>query len=279
MDSPYSREGYLKENFRLFHLCDTAGQERDYHYHEFDKIVLFLSGHVNYIVEGTTYALKPWDILLINHHLIHKALIDTQEPYERVIIYINTAFVEANSGENENLMKCFQIAEKRNFYMMRPEKHEIESLQRLFERLERALHAQNFGKEAEAKALFVLLLIYLNRMILQDTTDREEAVYEHDAKIAETLSYINDHIAQDLTVEELAGRVFLSKYYFMRRFRECTGYTVHHYIQQKRLLLAVQFIRSGMPFMQAAAKCGFHDYSSFSRAFKKTFHVAPGRFR
>ena len=42
--NPYSREGYLLENYRYFHLRDTAGQERDFHFHEFDKLVLLLSG-------------------------------------------------------------------------------------------------------------------------------------------------------------------------------------------------------------------------------------------
>ena len=49
----YSREGYLEENYHYFHLRDTAGQERDFHFHEFDKIVLLLSGRVEYAVEGS----------------------------------------------------------------------------------------------------------------------------------------------------------------------------------------------------------------------------------
>ena len=58
----YSREGYLEENYHYFHLRDTAGQERDFHFHEFDKIVLLLSGRVEYAVEGSSYDLRPWDI-------------------------------------------------------------------------------------------------------------------------------------------------------------------------------------------------------------------------
>ena len=43
-ESSYAREGYLKENYHYFHLRDTAGQERDFHFHDFDKIVLLLAG-------------------------------------------------------------------------------------------------------------------------------------------------------------------------------------------------------------------------------------------
>ena len=49
----YSNDGYLNENFRLFHLKDSSGQEKDFHFHEFDKIVILISGKVDYTVEGT----------------------------------------------------------------------------------------------------------------------------------------------------------------------------------------------------------------------------------
>ena len=89
-----AREGYLKENYHYFHLRDTAGQERDYHFHEFDKIVLLLAGRVDYAMESSVYTLRPWDILLVRHHTIHKALIDKSEPYERVILYLDRRFFD-----------------------------------------------------------------------------------------------------------------------------------------------------------------------------------------
>ena len=46
----YSREGYLNENWHWFHLRDTAGQERDFHFHDFDKLVILLEGKVRYLV-------------------------------------------------------------------------------------------------------------------------------------------------------------------------------------------------------------------------------------
>ena len=44
------REGYLQGNHHYFHLKDNAGQERDFHFHEFDKLVILLSGKVTYAV-------------------------------------------------------------------------------------------------------------------------------------------------------------------------------------------------------------------------------------
>ena len=50
MDENYEKRGYLLEDFRLFHLKDDRGTKVDYHYHEFCKIVLLLSGSGSYTV-------------------------------------------------------------------------------------------------------------------------------------------------------------------------------------------------------------------------------------
>ena len=70
--SEVGKRGYLDRDFRLVHLKDSLAPRIDYHYHEFDKLVFFLGGRVTYVVEGVTYFLRPWDILLIQHNLIHR---------------------------------------------------------------------------------------------------------------------------------------------------------------------------------------------------------------
>ena len=103
--------------------------------------------------------------------------------------------------------------------------------------------------------------------------------YRIDPKIEEILRYIAAHLTEDLTVEVLANRFYLSRYYLMHRFKAVTGYTVHQYISQKRLVLAGELIRSGVPVMKAAEQAGFGEYSTFLRAFQGTFHMSPREFR
>ena len=80
---------------------------------------------------------------------------------------------------------------------------------------------------------------------------------------------------EELTVEGLAREFFISRYYLMHRFKEMTGYTVHQYISEKRLLRAGELIRSGVPVLQAAEQTGFRDYSTFLRAFRRLFGASP----
>ena len=99
------------------------------------------------------------------------------------------------------------------------------------------------------------------------------------AKMEEVLRYIARHLEEELTVEALAGKFYISRYYLMHRFKAVTGYTLHQYISQKRLLRAGELIRSGVPVMKAAEQAGFGDYSTFLRAFQNTFHMSPREFR
>ena len=52
------KTGYLREEFRLFHIKDQTEREYHYHYHDFHKIIVFLSGRVIYHIEGKAYHLE-----------------------------------------------------------------------------------------------------------------------------------------------------------------------------------------------------------------------------
>ena len=131
-----------------------------------------------------------------------------------------------------------------------------------------------------ADTLCQQLLITVNRDLLRSRTAQEERdSYRVDPKLEEMLRYIASHLAADLSVDALAGRFYLSRYYLMHRFKAVTGYTVHQYVTQKRLLRAGELIREGVPVMKAAEQAGFREYSTFLRAFQSTFHMRPGQFR
>jgi len=274
----YNKRGYLNEDFHLFHLRDSKGLEFEYHYHEFDKIVVFLSGKAKYLIEGTTYDLRPWDILLVGNHLIHRAVISETDPYERIIIYINRDFVQKNSTEVTPLMRCFDDAAQSRLYLLRPDGAETAKLEHILKRLEEATGSDEFGADVMGNAEFLRLLVLLNR-IARSTECGERSILKYDSQIAGVLNYINDNLSDELTIDSLSARSFLSKYYFMRRFKEMTGYTVHNYILLKRVLYASELLGNGTPATKAAMLSGFGDYSTFSRAYKKIYGEPPKKNR
>lgn len=274
------RSGYLNSDFRLFHLKDKTKKEFDYHYHEFNKIIVFLSGNVTYIIEGRTYHLKPFDILLVNNHDIHKPIIDSNSTYERIVIWADANFVKEHSDDNCNLEECFKYAIKNDINLIRLKPDLQNELISLLTKLEASISSKEFGSRILSNAYLIEFLVYINRLILGNNNiiEANDCNNIYDNQINEILKYINAHLNEPLTVDDIANRFYLSRYYLMHRFKEQTGYTLHNYISQKRLILAKELLLNNESVMKVSEKCGFIDYSSFLRSFRKMYGTTPKDF-
>ncbi len=275
INNEYSQRGYLKEDFRLFHLKDQNKDAFTLHYHTFHKIVFFLSGQVTYLVEGKYYKLKPWDILLVAKNQIHMPIIDPHEPYERVVLWINDDFLQQDIQEEADLLSCFHIAsQKKN--ILRLCETDLHTMKHRLYTLKDALSDQTFGHYTINKCLFLQLIVWLNRHYLGTDAQITDVVY--DERIELLLNYINDNLHETLSIDRLAQMVYLNKYYLMHLFKEQIGYPIHRYILEKRLIYASGLIRQGIMLSEVCDSCGFGDYSSFVRAFKKKFGISPKRY-
>lgn len=269
------KSGYLQQNFKLFHLKDQTEKTFDFHYHDFDKIIIFLSGKVTYVVEGKSYHLKPWDILLVRHHDIHKPIIDRDNVYERIVIWVKNEFIEQQHRKDCDLSTCFEESLEKSFNLIRVRPSLQSEIQTIISSLEDSLRSTEFGHDLLCDTYFLQLLVYINRVFLDSSFSQDESDLTYNKQITELIKYINTHLGEDLSNETLAKKLFLSKYYLMHRFKKETGYTLHSYIEQKRLLHASELIKEGVPVMKAAQECGFKEYSTFLRAFKRNFHISP----
>ena len=270
-DGEYGKRGYLKENYRVFNIKDRRGGKFDFHYHEFDKIVLFIAGKVTYIVEGREYILKPGDILLVRHGDIHKPVIDPAEEYERIVIWINSDFLKSNYALGE----CFDIAAQRGSRLLRlpsDKQGRIFSVAREFIKDGESEFASGLMRDT----LLLQMLVLINRAIIDES---ETADYVSDSRIDAVLEYINSNLFSELSVEKIAGKFFISRYYLMHRFKKLTGKTVLSYIQSKRLLHAASLLSGGCSAKEACYKSGYKDYSVFLKAFKKEFEITPTEYK
>ena len=270
-----ANKGYLFENFRLFHLRDRRAQQVESHYHDFDKALVFYSGSVDYIIEGVTYSLSPGDILFVPHNAIHRPVISPKSDYERAVLWIRPGFLENKSTEDSRLSSCFTLSAERRACLYHPEAETWSRIKKLVAGMEKSAGEERFGSAMLTEILFMQLMIEFNRCVLEASPSQPGSM---DPKIDEALRYINNNLSEELSVDSLAGMCYLSRYYFMRRFKESTGYTVHNYICQKRLAAAAEKLEEGTGVTEAAVSVGFSDYSSFLRAFKKLYGATPSEF-
>lgn len=272
MQENYEKKGYLLEDFRLFHLKDYGTEKIEYHYHEFYKILFFISGKGEYFVEGKRYALSPGDIVLIEKHNIHRPEFEARTPCERMILYISPEFLSRNSRENCDLIECFGGDHD---HVLRPDEKIRKSLFSIVLSIEQELSSQRYGKEIVASGILLRLLVELARSVRQKGVQKPSPMQPKSRQIQELVHYLETHLAEDISIDDLSERFYLSRYHMMRRFREETGTTIHSYLTDHRLMLARDLMEQGMPATEVCFHCGFGSYSSFSRAYGKFFGTTP----
>lgn len=272
------KRGYLKEDFIFFHLKEKKQIEFEFHYHDFNKIVIFISGKVTYLIEGKAYELKPWDILFVSSNEVHKPLIDPEETYERIVIWINSKFLEKHNTEGNNLMTCFELASSQKCSLLRLSPELLISIKNTMSQLEAAYKDNEFGNYVLKNALFLQVMVYLNRLALKSENNSKNSDIKYDENIDNILNYINTNLNSDLSLDKLSDKFYMSKYYLMHKFKKYTGYTIYNYIMQKRIIMANNLIKNGKPITEACFECGFGDYSSFLKAFKKIFGTSPKQY-
>ena len=263
----YQKSGYLTDAYRFFHLKDTSLRSFDFHYHDFHKILLFLSGNTSYIVEGRLYELQPGDVLLIPAGEIHKPQNHGGAVYERMILYISEEFLQQNSTPDTDLAYCFRQAAASACNLLRTGAEERYALLgSVADQLPEVFSSDEYGSDLYRSLKVQELLLVLGRL-LSTSGDLSISTTTHPTVLA-IMNYINDHITEDLSIERIAGHMFLNRSYAMHLFKAETGYTIGKYITKKRLFLAGQYRKQGLSVTESCFLSGFKNYSAFYHAEK-----------
>lgn len=264
----FEKTGYLTEDYKYFYIKDKSDRIYDFHYHDFYKIILYVKGDVTYNVEGKSYELKPQDFVLVGRNEIHKPIVNPDVEYERLVVYLSDFFLSTKIDNERTLRECFIKAFDAHINVVHfPAKESI----RLQEILQRAIDINNsdsYGKDALSRLYLTEFLIKFNETIEKNGISFNGNIV-YNEKIVAVSEYINNNLSNDLSIEYLSERFFISRYHLMRLFKECTGFTIHQYIIEKRLLYVQRLVDDGMKIKDAAVEAGFMDYSMYLRSRKK----------
>jgi len=268
----YKKSGYLLENFRLFYQKSQGlNTAIDYHYHDFCKLLILHNGSGSYIVEGQRYQLQPGDLVFIDCDQVHKPEIDPDCDYERTILYIDSGFLKKESGSGCDLSACFS---GEGGHILRLGPAQYQRVCSVAGTLSRELSQNDPGREIIAKALILELLVTVCRYQQQESLHPSPIQPKND-RILSVLRYLDRHLCEDIEIDKLAERFFVSKHHLMRLFHKETGATIHAYLIQRRLLQARDMIKKGVSATDACYRSGFRSYSSFTRAYSKNFGTTP----
>ena len=269
-----TRQTMHGNTFEIFRYKDAYLKEVALHHHDFYEVYFFLSGNVQYNIESRSYLLTPGDVLLISPMELHQPMFGAEHrEYERIVLWIDKQFLEEFSLPGLHMATCFDTTVPGHTNLLRPEGVARQYLTFLLENLLAEVSSEDPYSEMAALSLLAQVLVSLNRLAKQNAGKEHNS--GPDATVYSVLGYINEHYSENLTLDDLANKFFISKYHLSREFQRLVGTSVHRYIIQKRLVMAKQMLSEGKPSSEVYQQCGFGDYSNFYRAFKAEYQISP----
>lgn len=97
--------------------------------------------------------------------------------------------------------------------------------------------------------------------------------------INEAIDYMEQHLTENMSHADIAGRIYLSVPHLYRVFHSMTGYTIGQYIRMRRLTEAANKLHHEMRILDIAVEHQFESQESFTRSFKTMFNITPGEYR
>ena len=283
LDATEDRQYMLNEKYEVYEKQGAPMGATTLHYHNFYELVYIVDGEYSSMIENKIYHLKKGDFLLTDCNVMHKYhyVSGKNEYSRRIILWITDQMLQSLSDGEVDLSACFKRTNGDSCAYHFPIYYE-EQLRGYMVKL--AMSEMMDMELPGAKAVLdrgylSLLFVYLNALCARKENLFAVKDIPEDPMVAVVSEYIEAHISEQILVETLAEQVHMSKYHFLRKFKELTGVTVHTFINAKRLIKASEGLREGKSITQVYQEAGFCDYSSFLRNFKNTFGVAPGKYK
>ena len=260
---------YRDSELYSHHTIDIAPEPENFsmHAHEMMEIYYFKSGRGSYLVEGSSYALEPGDIMIMRAAEAHRLTISPDEPYERIAIHFAQELM-AGFDPELRLLRPFMDRPlgQQNHYSARDKR--CAHLQTVF---------MDFDFEGIGEVrlnLIARLLLFLTALngIFESTEDYQNSAADLPGQI---VRYVNRHLFEPISLQSVADSFYRSRSQISRIFRQATGSSFWDYISIKRMLAARAMIQRGEKASTAALTCGFTDYSAFYRAYRNYFGHSP----
>lgn len=270
------------------HMIRSAQFDMRYnHFHQEYEIYLLLGGRRQIFFDNRAYIAEAGSLILVDSgqiHMSHSVSNDPYKEYERIILYIDqdkirqydTMFPDLKMGEfMRNHYGIYALSvemQRRMMYMFRTIMRELD------EQLPRSQTAINL------EILSTFINFWRDSTPVSYLQDKDSAAKDgREGKYATVYAvsdYVSAHFCENLALDELADRFFISKYYLSRSFREVTGFGIREYVNILRVQKAQSMLlETSLTISEIAEALGFDSITYFERIFKRHLSVSPVQFR
>lgn len=244
------------------------------HSHDVMEVLVFLDGECEFFCEGKTYALRRGDVVVIPPYAVHKATVKDFDNYERIVLTVSPHLMSDFESSSPSLKENIIYQKTQGSYVLNLNAKNFQNIISFLSEITNRINGgENFSFTLHYLLFQVLQIIFNPASSMANLSNKDEL----DPRLVSILEYIESHLTDpDLSLDKVSSYFHLNKYYFSHYFKKNMDLPFYRYVSLKRLAFAVTMIKQNqMSIENIALQCGFPDYSSFYRLFKKEYNLSP----
>lgn len=274
--SPYFEK--LGGEFDIRYKDNDQPHKHIFHIHNELEVMLLLSEGISVLIGEEQTMVPAGSVLLFNSMDLHRMRIPEDGDYRRYVLWLSPEFLSCFTQGQEYMLSCFFYRPFPHPQILPLAPEALARVRTLMDTLIQARHSQEYGHDLLERLLVAQLLISINRSYLHFHGIQTDPGMQQYGAIFHCIPYIHAHLDEELGLEELAARVYISRRRLIDQFREVTGMTPGHYILNCRMMKARACLAQGMSVDETCAKAGFGNLSHFIRIFKKYQGITPKQY-
>lgn len=250
------------------------------HFHNQYEIFYIIEGQRQFFLNNKVYDAFAGDIAVIDTNLVHttRSVGDEDSGYNRVILYIDYERMCMYDDKYPDLHLVDFFHKNYGVYHLDDEQRAI--FLNLYRDLRHELTKKKYGYKTRIEINVLHWLInFMN--IKSDKSNLAPPINDVKGEIAsKTAAYIENNFTSNVSLDTLSEKMYLSKYYICRVFKEYTGFTVIEYTNMIRIKKAAQMLENtNESISDIATDLGYESMTYFERVFKKILNVSPLKYR
>lgn len=265
------------ENFHIQKVENTY-EAKNPHTHEYFQIYYIANGSLNHFIENNSSKLCHGDMFIIPPGVMHYIA-----PEAKTVFYsfsFMPDFLNEANPDNK-LVSLFLrnlLTEKQILPKVSIDSKDIFYIESVMERMLDEFTCKNLGFGEVIHSYTVLLLTVLARNYFEKNTLTE---YFDNSKqfVLHCVEYIENNFTEKITLNEISKRSAMSKNSFCELFYKLTGHSFNNYLNMCRIKKATEYIKDGYKITAIYGLCGYNDFSTFYRNFKKIMGISPKEFQ
>lgn len=251
------------------------------HFHNQYEIFYLLEGERRFFFDNRAYLVKGGTLILVDENAIHMTMANSDQEFghDRIILYVDRDKMKEYDQmfSNLNLVKFLH----QNYGVFPLNEKQQQDFINLYLKLQNEFDNKNRNYKAMIDMEIIMYFIQFMREnhtpALQDQDQVSSSKYKTIYAVAD---YISENFDRQLSLDNLAGQFFISKYYLSRTFKEITGYGINEYINIHRIQRAKRLLEeTDMSISEISIALGYESMTYFEKIFKTYMTLSPLKYR